>query len=865
MKFIEQYIEEAKSDLANEGLLIFPTNRGIAEFRELYQQRMQQVAWLPEVQTLNGLIELFGTKKLATAVQKLMAIKKAAQDLNASSTSIALSNDVLTQLITDFEEVDRELIDSESLFKQVSYIKMMEKWKLGDEATGHSLQNQLKLWESLGDLYKNYFKELDKNGWATQAQLLRDLIADNAFLEYVKNYDYVHFIGFNNFNTTERKLLHFFNQNAEVKPFFDFDDFYLNNPQNIAGKFVKKQVENCPVSTFVLSADWKLKNQAVNYWNLNGNSEQISMLFDCLKSLPENTKTGVVFLDQNLLQYALNHLPKDLSETNIGVGIQLKHTPVFGLVQELVLSRDINSEELLKKYSFLRRDWLHRYTQNKSQNPDDFELLKIVSIELKKLETFLPKNSWGDFLKTALKVASNFIIEFDRQFTPESKANFSDFKSIFFNELGACSVSTVSSKNAHIQFLGILETRLLDFDKVILLSTNENNLPGQLGSKTLIPPDIRSAFNMTLPEDSEGLKAYYFYQSIQRATEVDIFVLAPNASFNSSEPSRYLKQLEVSHPSFIEIATKNSTGYSTLYSVPRVITLNNQIKVDIISYLTHKGLSPSALNLLIRNPYDFYLQYAVGLKEPDSTNEVVSHSELGSLFHVILENLYKPFCGQILSRDIMMQLQQESKGELQGQLEKLSKRLKLSEGQTSLYGNIVKVWVANFLEFDLNRIASGDEVIVEAVELEIETQLNIQLDHQPIKVKLKGIVDRVEQCNGKRMLIDYKTGKVETSDLKIKNFLQDIEKTKFSKALQLLFYSYIYSSKKSGEESSAGIYSCRNQTAGIIPLSIHDATAENPKDEFEGLLIKKIQDLFADDYTFCPSTEYDSKFSTLTV
>ncbi len=865
MRFLEQYIEEAKGSFAKDGLLIFPTNRGIAEFKELYQQRMQQVGWLPEAQTLKGLIELFGTKKLATAVQKLMAIKNTAQDVNGCSTSIALSNDVLTQLIADFEEVDRELIDSESLFKQVSYIKMMEKWKLGEELTGHSLQNQLKLWESLGDLYKFYFKELDKNGWATQAQLLRDLVADNVFLEYLKNYNYVHFIGFNNFNTTERKLLHFFNQNTEIKSFFDFDDFYLNNPQNIAGKFVKKQVENCPVLPLVLSADWQQKNQAVNYWNLNGNSEQISMLYEVLESLPENTKTGVVFLDQNLLQYALNHLPKDLSEINIGVGIQLKHTPLFGLIKEFVLYENINSEESLKRYSFLSRDWLVRLAQKTSKQINRFEVLKTVSIELEKLAVFSPKNSWGHFLKTALKVASNFIIEFERQFTPDQKVNFSDFKSIFFNELGACSVSTVSSKNAHIQFLGILETRLLDFDKVILLSTNENNLPGQLGSKTLIPPDIRSAFNMALPEDSEGLKAYYFYQSIQRATEVDIFVLAPNASFNSSEPSRYLKQLEVSHPSFIKTTTKNSTGYSTLYSSPRLIIANNQIKADIISYLTNKGLSPSALNLLIRNPYDFYLQYAVGLKEPDSTNEVVSHSELGSLFHVILENLYKPFCGQILSRDIMMQLQQESKGELQGQLEKLSKRLKLSEGQTSLYGNIVKVWVANFLEFDLNRIASGDEVIVEAVELEIETQLNIQLDQQPIKVKLKGIVDRVEQSNGKRMLVDYKTGKVETSDLKIKNFLQDIEKTKFSKALQLLFYSYIYSAKKSGEESAAGIYSCRNQKAGIIPLSLNDATMKNPQDEFEGLLVKKLQDLFADEYRFCPSTEFESKFSALTV
>ena len=173
-----------------------------------------------------------------------------------------------------------------------------------------------------------------------------------------------------------------------------------------------------------------------------------------------------------------------------------------------------------------------------------------------------------------------------------------------------------------------------------------------------------------------------------------------------------------------------------------------------------------------------------------------------------------------LSLDTFKEIEKSLSEIIEYRIEELNQKLNPSKSILDLYKNICSVWITKFLEYDLSRIKSGRNIILQDLEERCEIDLNLTVDEKPISIKLVGSIDRVEVENGIVRLIDYKTGKVEQRDLRIDNLSDVLEDSDFAKSNQLLYYSLLYSRIRKFEKIESAIYSCRNNLSGILPLTI---------------------------------------------
>ena len=106
-----------------------------------------------------------------------------------------------------------------------------------------------------------------------------------------------------------------------------------------------------------------------------------------------------------------------------------------------------------------------------------------------------------------------------------------------------------------IQVMGVLETRNLDFDHVLILSCNEGNMPKGVDDSSFIPHAIRSAYGLTTIDNKVAIYSYYFHRLLQRAQDVTILYNNATEGSQTGEMSRFMLQLLVKYPHPIQRLT----------------------------------------------------------------------------------------------------------------------------------------------------------------------------------------------------------------------------------------------------------------------------------------------------------------------
>ena len=117
--------------------------------------------------------------------------------------------------------------------------------------------------------------------------------------------------------------------------------------------------------------------------------------------------------------------------------------------------------------------------------------------------------------------------------------------------------------------------------------------------------------------------------------------------------------------------------------------------------------------------------------------------------------------------------------------------------------------------------------------LGLETNLEHYLEIDNLKIKLRGNADRIDLFKNTYRIIDYKTGYVDSKELKIETIEELFEDGTKPKALQLLFYGYLFFKSKNDSEDlriTSGIISTQNTSSGLMNLKIRNSeilTAEH--------------------------------------
>jgi hypothetical protein len=368
-----------------------------------------------------------------------------------------------------------------------------------------------------------------------------------------------------------------------------------------------------------------------------------------------------------------------------------------------------------------------------------------------------------------------------------------------------------------LQLMGMLETRVLDFETVIVTSVNEGVLPAGKSENSFIPFDVKLEYDLLTYREKDAIFSYHFYRLIQRAKNVYLLYNTESDDYGAGEKSRFLTQLDVDG---FDITKKTISPIVVSSSKKQIVIEKTPEVISKLKKIAERGFSPSALATYVTNPLTYYKRYILGIKDLEEVEETIAFNTLGTVVHEVLENFYKPIEGVFLKSEDIKNMLTKIEFDVENCFKKHYKNGNINQGKNKLIAKVAETFVSNFLKSEMNLVNSGKQLKIISTEKRIKTTIHI--DGLDFPINIYGEVDRIDELDGVLRIVDYKTGKVEERDLILKDILKITEDYKYTKALQVMLYAFLYSSNNKSifdQSLQAGIYSFKNQKADFIKMT----------------------------------------------
>ncbi len=298
-------------------------------------------------------------------------------------------------------------------------------------------------------------------------------------------------------------------------------------------------------------------------------------------------------------------------------------------------------------------------------------------------------------------------------------SRISTFKRVLNNVVNNHELSFYGEPLSGLQIMGLLESRALDFENLIVLSLNEGVVPRGIHDTSILPYDLKKHHGIPSTREKDAVMSNHFFRLLQRARNVHLIYSPLTDRFGSGEKSRFLLQLEEE----LKDANISYRKFKTpLGSKPvENIVQKDQLFYSLLEkHLLGKGLSVSALNKFIRCPLDFYYTYICGVREDDNVQEDIEDNSMGIIVHNILEDLYTPYIGQQLNATIL-------RNDLKNISALTENRFKLHLNQKKLLGinylskEIAITQIEKVIMADIHDLESGSSIEILGTEHKVKT------------------------------------------------------------------------------------------------------------------------------------------------
>ena len=773
-------------------------------------------------------------------------------------------------LIHDFNEIDRYCIDHNSIFTYLSRITELKHWYLQKEKT-KLVKNYINFWEQLLDYYNAFKAQLLNKRIAYQGLAYR--IASEKIQDYCDNTSNKYIIvGFNALNTAEQLIFQSLLNSNLAEIYWDTDSFFLNSSYHDASLFLKKYKNNWDYfkkNPFHWVENSFSENKNITILGTPKNIGQAQTAGELLKKIPKEDldKTALILADETLLSPVLSFLPDTIDALNITMGLSIKDVPIspffeilFALqknqkegkyyyrqVKELLslpVSQELlgNTTELL--ISFINHENIIYFNLDRflEHHPDKdshalnllFQPWKTVDDSLsncREVILLLKKKYSAKNNQLALEYLFHFNTLFNKLNTIyEEYGHIKSMSALYYiykDLITQEKLDFIGEPYSGLQVMGMLESRCLDFDTVIITSMNEGILPAGKSNNSFIPYDLKRAYDLPTYKEKDAIYTYHFYRILQRAKNVYLIYNTENDGVGGGEKSRFLLQLDIDRRPHHVI-----NNYIVTSENNSVTTENTEIKktkqiIDILDEIAVKGFSPSALTTYIRNPLDFYYKYILKIKETEEVEETVAANTLGTIVHNTLENFYKPLEGQYLSTDHIDDMIIKIDKEVKKQFDKEYSGFNYSQGKNLLIFEVAKRYIKNFLKAEKDTLTQGQDIKIIAIESDLRAPVYVEELGKTIHIR--GKVDRIDEINGVLRVVDYKSGRVTNTEVNIVDWDPIIEDYKFSKVVQVLAYAYMYFNDRQVQDPfEAGIISFRNLKGGFLKFGTKKSTYAKP-------------------------------------
>ena len=818
----------------------------------------------------------------------------------------------LREIENDFSFLDAEQIAAIRTFWSSFYPK-------GDSPNQEEF---LAVWKILYTLYNDLRDALAAEGRGYEGMIFREVVElmeqnNCCDLPYTK----VVFVGLNALSVAEERFLIQLQKRGIADFYWDYASDKVTDPNNKASYFVERNLKNFP-SQYPLPTEEKVDTEieVIGIPSGIGQAKQVYTLLNELckedeMSPEEALRTAIILPDEHLLIPVLNAIPEQIRRINVTMGYPLAGTPVASLM-EYILALQKNVRYVDRQPVFYFRDVLpilnHRYISSTCpeivnalvKDIAENNRIYISAADLGKTDLlsvlFLPVtdvNTFSDYLINVLQElnkvmhalssgeeeedATQRTNDLEQEFIFHYFTTVNRMKEImqdagiemkidtYFRLLkrvtDTITIPFRGEPLSGLQIMGVLETRALDFDRLIILSMNEGIFPLRKAANSFIPYNLRRGFGLPTYEHQDSVWAYHFYRLIYRASHVSLLYDTRSNGLQTGEVSRFVHQLHYHY----EVPLQNKL---VVYNVSSAKTPALQVKKtdEVMQRLNafHKGgnraISASAVNTYLDCPLKFYFSVVEGIQEEEEVSETIESNVFGSILHKVMEELYMPLCGKIVTADLLKAIKKDTPV-LTGAIARafaeiffMSDVVRPLTGQNFLIGEMIRKYVEKILE--------RDSKLTPFRYIESERKINrlFTLGDNRTEIQLKGFIDRIDEVRDAVRIIDYKSGSGTSVFTSVESLFDKEDKDRAKAVMQVFMYSWMLGAAPAGKTIQPGIYYMRTLFSDSFDASVSrriERTKTEPvtdfsaySEAFEGELRRCLDEIFGRETPFTQTT-----------
>ncbi|MEN8156760.1 MAG: PD-(D/E)XK nuclease family protein [Bacteroidota bacterium] len=902
LELLARYLTDEPVTNSGETTIILPNRRAGLFLQRHLARHTREVGWLPRIYSITEFIEAHSRLETADPVELLFTLYDIYREVHTQPESLDEFYYWGEIMLNDFDELDKYLVEPELLFRNIVELKEIDEPLAGLDQEQLSFIRQFwegfhqgrdtpekeqfrEIWSLLPLLYSKLREELNSRGEGYQGMQYRE-ITERIKKGNIRKPECERIIvaGFNALNGCEKRIFSWLKQHGALF-FWDYDLRYIEESTDEAGRFMRDNLTRFPpplqlepfrgmenekeIRIFELPTD-VLQTKTVHRILMQ---KEVSTMTDC-------TDTAVVLCDEALLMPLLMSVPDTIEEVNVTMGYPMSNTPVFGFVDALFRLQHNMRRGPGEEVSFYHKDvqaiLMHPYMEKPGEGSahplveqmaagnlirversffkSEFEKMIFRSVDkseeligyLRGIFLHILANLAGEEQKVLPGLHREFVFrmlvhlnKLETQLTARPDMPMQVLERLFRRVVATLRVPFEGEPLSGLQLMGFLETRMLDFKHVILLSMNEEVMPASPFRQSYVPYALRLAFGMPAREDMDAIYAYYFNRLLQRAEKVDLLFNSTSEGVRTGEMSRYLHQLIYSRG----IGVIRPGMDMMAREVPGVVVEHTpEVDLKLRRYFPEEGgtryLSPSAINTYIDCSLKFYLRYLAGIGESDQVQEEIDAAGFGTVVHDAMKLLYEEIAEKnhgILEGQDLRQLHDSDR--IKEVLTRLfrdehykGRKNAVIEGRNIIILRVMMRYLKKIIRTDI----TVAPVTLVSAEKNYQRELAITTGGQCITVRIGGTIDRVDRVGGRLRVIDYKTGGAGTGFPSLESLFDGTHNNRNGAALQTLLYGWLVSDKHPGEPVTPGLYVMKAlYKSGFDPvLTMGSNRQKQPVDSF---------------------------------
>jgi CRISPR/Cas system-associated exonuclease Cas4 (RecB family) len=806
--------------------VVFPNKRAALFLNEHLARLAGQPIWSPATITISEMFRHHCDLQVADPIKQVC-------DLHHCFTEVTGFDETLDHfyswgqlLLADFDDIDKNMADADQVFANlrdihelddVSYLsdeqkKIIQQFfsNFSEDHNTELKKRFLQLWTRMGDIYHTFNDYLAEQGLAYEGALYRK-VAEQEDIDF--EYDRYIFVGFNLLQRVEQRLFKMLKQQQRAFFYWDFDHYYMpsqqkGNSNNEAGYYIAQYLADFPNELDIHDDD--IYNQfqqkrEITYISAPTENAQARYISTWLNERAEhcqNPRTAIVLCNEGLLQTVIHCLPDGVEKVNITTGFPLIQSPIASLVSQMLMLQTTGYSALRERFRQTQANavlshpyvkylpegeertlLLKHFDDNKSLLSWLCEVMQLIATGIEQTsasDSELPLMQESVFRMFTLLNRLYGLVE-----SGELSVDIITLQRLINQLVSSASIPFHGEPVEGMQVMGVLETRNLDFDRLLILSCNEGNMPKGVNDTSFIPYSIRKAYGLTTIDHKVAIYSYYFHRLLQRAGDITIVYNNATSDGHTSEKSRFMLQLMVESQHEFRFQTLQAGQHFTPFQ-PQPVKKTDEIMQRLLNRfsLSHQKnrdasiyplMTPTAINRYMRCPLSFYYIYACGIREADETEDDVIDGRLfGNIFHQAAQTLYEKMMEKsktIQKSDIeallksKVAIEQAVDTALKAELFHVSADTPL-EGKYELNG--LQIINRQVIIHYLRRLLELDHRTAPFTMIGLEQSVLARIDTPYLTTTIGGRIDRLDQVCDKDpetqkpveriRIVDYKTG-----------------------------------------------------------------------------------------------------------